>query len=100
MTWPPPTGPGSAPRRSSKSGCKASRPTRPAFRNEEEIMRFTLRILPAALGLCLFSAGPTLADGGGGGGGDKTPSCPRGEVYDGRRDGYVKEGRRRQPAQG
>ncbi len=55
-------------------------------------MRFTLSILPAALGLCLFSAGPTLADGGGGGGGDKTPTCPRGEVYDARSNGCVKQG--------
>jgi tetratricopeptide (TPR) repeat protein len=57
-------------------------------------MRFTLSILPAALGLCLFSAGPALADGGGGGGGGGSSSttCPRGEVYDARTNGCVKQG--------
>jgi tetratricopeptide (TPR) repeat protein len=52
-------------------------------------MRFTLSILPAALGLCLFSTGPTLADGGGGG---ASKTCPRGEVYDARSNSCVKQG--------
>ncbi len=55
-------------------------------------MRLTPSILPAALALFLISAGPALADGGGGGGGDKTPTCSRGEVYDARSNGCVKQG--------
>ena len=50
-------------------------------------------VLAAALGLCLIAAGPAFADGGGGGGGsDKTTTCPRGEVYDARSNGCVKQG--------
>ena len=50
-------------------------------------------VLAAALGLCVIAAGPAFADGGGGGGGsDKTTTCPRGEVYDARSNGCVKQG--------
>jgi tetratricopeptide (TPR) repeat protein len=59
-------------------------------------MRFTLSVLTAAFGLCMWSAGPALADGGGGGGGgggsSGTTTCPRGEVYDARSNGCVKQG--------
>src|SRR5258708_8617135 len=51
-------------------------------------------VLAAALGLCLASAGAAFADGGGGGGGGGATSttCPRGEVYDARSNGCVKQG--------
>jgi len=57
-------------------------------------MRVTLSVLAATLGLCLVSAGPVHADGGGGGGGGGSSSttCPRGEVYDARSNGCVKQG--------
>jgi tetratricopeptide (TPR) repeat protein len=53
-----------------------------------------LSFLAASLGLCLMSTGPALADGGGGGGGGGASSttCPRGEVYDARSNGCVKQG--------
>ena len=49
-------------------------------------------LLPAiALGLCLTATGPVLADGGGSDRGGST-TCPRGEVYDARTMGCVKQG--------
>jgi tetratricopeptide (TPR) repeat protein len=48
--------------------------------------------LAAALGLCVIAAAPAFADGGGGGGSDKQQTCGRGEVYDARRNGCVKQG--------
>jgi tetratricopeptide (TPR) repeat protein len=47
--------------------------------------------LAAALGLCLMSAGPALADGGAGGAGADKTTCPPGEVYDARSNGCVKQ---------
>ena len=55
-------------------------------------MRVALSVLAAVLGFGLMSVGPALADGGGGGGADKTPTCARGEVYDARSNGCVKQG--------
>jgi tetratricopeptide (TPR) repeat protein len=61
-------------------------------------MRFDVKVtghagvLAAALGLCLMAAGPAFADGGGGGGSEKAATCPRGEVYDARSNGCVKQG--------
>src|SRR6266851_5156590 len=49
-------------------------------------------VLTAALGLCLTSPGPALADGGGGGGNSDKTTCPRGEVYDARSMSCVKQG--------
>jgi tetratricopeptide (TPR) repeat protein len=49
--------------------------------------------LAVALGFCLMAAGPAFADGGGGGGaGASSTTCPRGEVYDARSNGCVKQG--------
>ncbi|MFI4948341.1 MAG: tetratricopeptide repeat protein [Alphaproteobacteria bacterium] len=63
-------------------------------------MRFEMTItrhrtvLAAALGLCLISAGPALADGGGsgGGGGSGSTTCPPGQVYDANSQSCVKQG--------
>jgi tetratricopeptide (TPR) repeat protein len=70
-----------------------------AILSEEEIMRFDTivargpSVMAAALGLCLMSAGPVLADGGGSGRGDpSSASCPRGQVYDARSNVCVKQG--------
>jgi tetratricopeptide (TPR) repeat protein len=46
-------------------------------------------VLAAALGFCLMSAGPALADGGKG---SDSVTCARGEVYDARSNSCVKQG--------
>jgi tetratricopeptide (TPR) repeat protein len=58
--------------------------------NEEDIMRLGMTV--TALGFCLMTAGPALADGGGGGGGGSNDSqtCQNGEVYDARQWKCVK----------